>query len=113
MLLINQEFRRGVLFVRLKGSLTSKEVPYLNEEVTKLLKKLKMHNVVFNISGLKEIDLDGVNALLNNYKMCRRLNGISMLCGGNTKIREYINNSKVSSMYQIKDELAALNIIRI
>lgn len=113
MLLINQEFRKGVLFVRLKGKLTSSEVPYLNKEVTKLVEDLKMHNVVFNISGLKEIDFDGVNALLYNYNLCRKYDGISMLCGGNNRVREYINNSKISDMFQIKDEISAMNIIKV
>lgn len=113
MLIINEEFRKGILFVRLKGTLDRKTVVELNNEVTTLVHDIEIHNVVFNISDLTSIDMIGVNALLYNYELCRSHNGISMLCGVNPKIRSYINNSSISSMFQIKDELSAINMINI
>ena len=113
MLLIEKEFRKGILFVRLKGRLTREEVPYLNMEVTRLIEDIGIHNVVFNISNINDIDMEGVNVLLYNYNLCRNNDGISMLCGVNSEISEYINHSSISNMFQIKDEISAMNMIEI
>ena len=110
MLKINREFRRGILFVRLKGSLTKNTSKQLYNEITLLLREMKIYNVVFNLSKLNEIDLTGVRALLYNYNLCRRNHGISMLCGANGYVEEYTNNT---SMFQIKDEISAINMIKI
>ncbi len=108
MLTIEKEFKKGILFVRLKGELTKETVSLLHEEVTKVVRKIKIHNVVFNISKLTKIDLFGVKALLCNYNLCRNNNGISMLCGNNSNIEQIINHT---SMFQIDNEVSALNMI--
>ncbi|MBR1377260.1 MAG: STAS domain-containing protein [Bacilli bacterium] len=113
MLLIDKEFHKGILFVRLKGSLTKDMIATLNKEVTKMVADMEIRNVVFNINDITEIDITGVNAILYNYNLCRDNNGISMLCGGNTKIKDYINHSSISSMFQIKDEMSAMKMIEI
>lgn len=113
MLEVNKEFRKGILFVRLKGILNKDTVPYLNKEVTKLVADMQIQNVVFNICELEGIDMHGVNAILYNYNLCKEVNGISMLCGVNNKIKNLINKSSINEMFQIKDELTALKVIKI
>jgi len=109
-LIIQKEFKKGILFVRLKGELTKNTVKILHNEVTQVVRSIKIHNVVFNISKLNKIDLTGVKALICNYNICRNNDGISMICGNNNHIKSMINNT---SMFQIKDEVSAINMIRI
>ena len=113
MLEVTKEFRKGILFVRLKGILNKDTVSYLNREVTKLVADMQIQNVVFNIQELESIDISGVNALLYNYNLCKDVNGISMLCGVNNNIKDLINKSSIKDMFQIKDELTAYKVIKI
>ena len=55
MLDINFEFRRGVLFIRLRGILTKNTVKELDSEVTTLIRDNGIRNVVFNVSELSKI----------------------------------------------------------
>lgn len=113
MLEIIKEFRKGILFVRLKGALEKDTVAYLNSEVTKVVADMKISNVVFNATELTSIDIDGINGLYYNYNLCKDNNGISMICGVNSNIKNVINHSLISNMFQIKDEMSAMRLIKI
>ena len=113
MLKINMEFRKGILFIRLRGELTKKTVNKLNEDVTMLIIKNGIRNIVFNIEDLDLIDIKGINALLYNYEITNNNQGKSMLCGvNNTLVKHRINHSRLLNyMYEASDELTALAII--
>lgn len=113
MLTIYKEFRKGILFVRLLGVLNKETVNCLNEEVTTLIEDMKIMNVVFNIKQLEEIDMYGVNEILLSYQICKKNNGVSYLCGVNDNIKETINKSLISCMYEVSDEISAINLIKI
>ena len=112
MLDITKEFRKGILFVRLRGVLNKDTVSYLNKEVTKLVADMEIHNVLFNLREVTYIDIDGVNAILYNYNLCKENNGTSLLCGVNKSIKNIINN-KLDFIFQIKDEMKAINMVEI
>lgn len=115
MLDINLEFYRGILFIRLKGLLNKTTVSKLKEEVNDLVKENGIRNLVFNISELKSIDCYGINALINNYELCKVNNGQSLVCGINNKlVKHRINNSRLLKyMNEAPDELSAINIIKL
>ena len=110
---INKEFRKGILFVRIKGMLTKDTVAYLNKEVTKMVAEMKICNVVFNISELDSIDIEGINALFYNYSLCKNENGIGMLCGVDSKFKEVFKNSLVKDMLWLKNEIQAINMVEV
>ena len=113
MLTINKEFRKGILFVRLLGVLNKDTVNKLYDEVTILVRDMKINNVVFNIEELDIIDIYGINEILLNYKLCKQNNGISMLCGVNSNIKEIIDNSPIRFIAKINNELKALDLVKI
>lgn len=115
MLGINIEFHKGILFIRLDGNLDKNTVSKLKSEVTTLIKDNGIRNTVFNISNLNSIDCYGINALLNNYEICRDNNGKSLVCGiNNNLVRHRINNSRLLKyMYETSDELSAINVINL
>lgn len=115
MLEINYEFRRGILFIRLNGILTKNTVDKLQNEVTDMIKDNGIRNVVFNIAGLKVIDMKGINSLLYNYELCHNNKGKSLVCGiDNSLVRHRIENSRLLKyMNETSDELSAFNVINL
>lgn len=113
MLTIQKEFRKGILFVRLLGVLNKETVKKLYEEVTMLVKDMEIKNVVFNIEELDTIDIYGINEILLNYRLCKNNNGVSLLCGVNDNVKDYIDSSSISFIQKVSNELKALDIIKI
>ncbi len=115
MLEIDMEFRKGILFVRLMGVLLKTTVPILNKEVINVVKKYGIHNVVFNIHDLKEIDKYGIEALLNSKKCTNNLYGDTIICGlVNSDVEKKMKNKKVLNyLYETSDELTALHYFNI
>ena len=115
MLKIIMEFRKGILFVRLYGKLIKDTTVKFQNEVIKTIRKNGIHMVVVNIEELEELDLKGMNSLLYCYESCKQNKGTALLCG-ETKdfIKRRLDNGRVFNyMSQIKNELDALNKIKI
>ncbi len=109
------EFRKGILFVRLKGNLTKDTVFHLEEEVTKRIQKNGIRNVVFNVERLEEIDLKGVHALFYNYEICHKQKGRILLCGlHDNLVSKKIKSSRLLGyMTPLENELGAFHLIQI
>lgn len=115
LLVIETEFRKGVLFIRLEGSLNKDTVSKLNTEITTLIKENGIRNVVFNIEKLDVIDLKGINSLLHIYEIVTNNNGKGLVCGiKNSLVSHRIKNSRLLKyMYETSDELSAINVINL
>ena len=112
MLNVGTEFRKGVLFVRLKGHLNKDTIDKLNKRVTKVVKENGIRNIVFNFSNLKSIDVKGINAIFYNYEIVKKNEGRSLMCGNNDNIRNKLKKTRlVNYIYEIKDELSAIRIL--
>ena len=102
MLNINMEYVKGVLFVRLKGSLNSNTASKLIDNLIPILINHGIKKLVYNLSGLSSIDevvtkslYMGYNTVLNNY--------------GNVLVIN--NNFRIKYFKEVKDELSALMIL--
>ena len=114
MLNVGTEFRKGILFVRLKGHLNKDTVNKLNKRVTKIVKANGIRNIVFNFSNLKSIDIKGINTIFYNYELCRNNEGRSLLCGNNDNIRGKLKRSRlINYIYETPDELSAIKILNL
>lgn len=114
MLSVITEFRKGILFVRLKGNLNKNTVSKLNKKVTNIVKMHGINNIVFNFSNLKSIDIKGINTIFYNYELCKKNNGKSFICGNNDNIRGRLKKSRlVNYVYETTDELNAMKILNI
>lgn len=105
------EFRRGVLFVRLLGKLTKETIKVLQKEVTNIVKTYEIGDVVFNLSGLDEIDESGIEAIKNNYHISSLLHGRLVVCGlgeGNEIKKQMKQNRLFDFLFETSDELSAL-----
>ncbi len=114
MLTIGTEFRKGILFARLKGDLNKNTICKLNKRVTNIVKKNGIRNIVFNFSNLKSIDSYGISAIFYNYELCKQNEGNSFLCGNNDNIRKKLKSSRIINyVYEISDELTALKLFEL
>ena len=112
MLNVGTEFRKGILFVRLKGDLNKDTIYKLNKRVTSVVKESGIRNIVFNFERLRSIDTKGINSILYNYELCKKNKGKSLLCGNNDNIRKRLKSSRlINYVYEIKDELTAIKIL--
>ena len=114
MLNVGTEFRKGILFVRLKGHLNKDTVNKLNKKVTNIVKENGIRNIVFNFSNLKSIDIKGINTIFYNYELCKNNQGRSMFCGNNDFIRNKLKKTRlINYIYEVEDELNAIRILNL
>ena len=88
MLKINTKFYDGIMFIRLDGILSKKEVYKFKKEVTNIIRENKIRKVVFNLANLNYIDKYGINSILqsninNNNLICNTTKELS------NKFRKY------------------------
>lgn len=111
MLEIDMEFRKGFLFVRFIGSLIEQTVPILEKEVTRIVKDYGIHNVVFNVSELKEIDASGMEALIKHYRLATATQGKTFVCGieSPTLKKKMKQGGVLQYLYEMSDELSVIH----
>ena len=110
MLDINMEFRKGILFVRLKGVLDIYTLESFKEEVSNLIRKNGIKYLVMNLNNLEYIDDLGINQLIRDYRQIASINGKVVVCG----IEEKNYPKKLlKDTYKSNNELSALNILNI
>lgn len=104
MLRINFEFRKGIFFIRLIGNLNKNN--YLKKD--KFLKDLIIENrfkyIVINTNYLKEVDLDGLNYLLEIFYITKENDSNLVICDKSSIFKRLLNNNIPS----IKNELEVL-----
>ena len=60
-------FRKGILFIRLKGDADKKADNFFADEIDPLILDNGIENVVLNVSKLNRVDYDGMLAIYNSY----------------------------------------------
>ncbi len=105
MLKINMEYRKGVLFVRLKGDLTKYTVNSLNNYLIPVISKNGIKYIVYNLRGVSVIDNYGKDSLKKGVNAARLNNGEGLLCNTNLTLN---NEFKI-----VKDELSALSLLEV
>lgn len=104
MLKINFEFRKGIFFIRLIGNLNNKN--YKQNEI--LLKDLIIENkfkyIVINTNYLNNVDLDGLNYLLEIFYITKMNESNLVICDKNKIFKRLLNNNIPS----IEEEIEVL-----
>lgn len=114
MLEIDMEIRKGIMFIRLAGCLNSKTISKFNDDVERLLIDNGIRDVVLNLSNLKDIDITGINTLLESYQVCKNNHGNTILCSINNLIKDKIHNSKLFNyIFEVDSEIDAMKLINI
>ncbi len=105
MLKINMEYRKGVLFIRLKGNLTKETVKSLNKYLIPVITKHGIKYIVYNLGAITVIDNYGKESLKKGVEAARLNHGDGLIC--NTRLT-------LNDQFKIvENELAALSLIKI
>lgn len=105
MLKINMEYRKGILFIRLKGELTENTYKSLNNYLIPIINNQGLKYIVYNLSSISLIDEYGKQSLEAGIRAVNKNNGMGLICKSNITFNK---NIKI-----VDDELKALKIINI
>lgn len=97
LLKVLMEFRKGVLFVRLYGSLNNDTTDIFENEVKEVIIKSGIRYVVLNVSNLSEIKESGIKEIKNLRKILKKMDGEFFLFGGEIK--------ELKSLVNLENEL--------
>jgi len=101
---INMEYKSGVLFVRLIGSLNKLTSYKLVDTLIPIIVSQGIKNLVYNFNELTSIDDVGSKTLLLGYNAILNNNG---------KVLVVNNRFNLQHFKEVNNELSALNILKI
>ena len=104
MLKINFEFRKGIFFIRLIGNLNNKNYMKEDLKLKKLITDNKFKYIVINTNYLENVDLDGLNYLIEIFYITKQNKSNLIICD-KSSIFERLLNKNIPS---IKDEIEVL-----
>ena len=86
MLKMDLEYEKGILFIRLNGTLNAKNNYKINNYLVPVIKKHQIKNVIFNLKNLKSISESGIDAILNTKCTIKKNKGKIYLCEVNNNL---------------------------
>ena len=105
MLKINLEYRKGILFVRLKGNLNKNTAQKFMDYTLSIIEDYGIKYMVYNLDGLMSIDSIGENALLSGGQSVKENDGRVLLI--NNRVNTCLRFDKIT------DELVALDLLKV
>lgn len=109
MLDIDMRFKKGILFVRLKGILNGDTCKNLDDNLYSLVEDNGIKYVLLNLENVNYVDKYGINTIIKNYINVSNNNGKFIIVGIN-KLFSY-NEKVLDNLYQINDESKVFNLI--
>ena len=104
MLNINMEYKKGVLFVRIIGSLNELNAHRLIDSLLPIIVRHGIRYLVYNFEELKSIDDVGKKSLLLGYNAILNNNGNVLVVNNRFNLEHY---------KETKNELTALEILKV
>ena len=104
------EYNKGILFARLKGSLSKRGSVKLNNYLVPVILIHKIKYLVYNLFELMEIDEVGIDAILNTKCAIRANKGKIFLCEVPLEFNKDIRKLHIK---ETSNELTALELIHV
>ena len=105
MLKINLEYRKGILFIRLKGKLTRFTYPSLLNYLSPLINEKGIKYLVINLDCIKLIDKMGKEAIKIIITEVKKNHGYGIICNTKTKFDD--------SIRVVENELKAFTLLKV
>lgn len=105
------EYKKGVLFARLKGTLNRRGSFKINNYLNSVIKKHNIKYLVYNFKDLKMIDEVGVNAIINSKRKIKENKGTIKVCntfGYFEYLRKYLKLKKIDNELEVYREMEVL-----
>ena len=93
MLEINFEFRKGIFFMRLIGNLCNKNYYNKKEQIKNLIIYNQFKYIVINTNYIEQVDLEGLNDLLEIFYVTKESNSNLVICDKNNIFKRLLNNN--------------------
>lgn len=110
MLKMDLEYNKGILFVRLKGTLNRKSSYKLNNYLIPVLLKHKIKYLVYNLFDLIGIDEAGVDAILNTKCAIKANKGKICLCEVSESLEKILKRLKIKF---VSNERKVFDLIKV
>lgn len=108
------EYKKGVLYIRLKGLLVGKRVRSFEEEVIPIALGLKAKYITINLQELDMVDIRGLESFIKLSSIVNNNDGKLVLCEINELIKNRVYKSDVFDYcYKTKNELTSLGVFSI
>lgn len=104
-------YKKGILFVKVKGRLVKDNIDLFNNEVIKIINNSGIRNIVYNLKELESIDLSGINSLINSYQLCKKNDGCILVCTNNDIKDKLKQNHLLNKLLEVSSESVATKII--
>ena len=110
----NIDFRKGVLFIRIKGMLKGNKIKKFENEVLPIILGLGARYVTINLFEVNAIDNLGINTLIKISNIVSKWEGKVAICEINENIKSLIKNSEIFDYcFKTKNELTSLGVFAI
>ena len=110
MLYMDLEYCKGILFVRLDGNLTRRNVYRINNYLAPVLKKHRIKYLVYNLNSILDVDRSGVDALLRTKYVMKHIQEIVYLCEVPQSLKKYLRKLRIK---ELDSELKAYELLNI
>ena len=110
---LNIEFRRGLLFIRLDGTLVKDTSKVLSDCIHYFMEVGGIKYFVINLKNLEYIDCEGLDLLKKENRDIILHDGNLIICKSSNKYVEKIVQEELKEVYQTRDELKAFQIMKI
>lgn len=101
---ISTEYRKGVLFIRLKGRLDNER---FLKDINKLIEEFGIRYIILNLSEVSNVSLDSIGYIIKYNKKVLKKKKHLFICDNN-KIRERLFKNTIP---KIKCEIEAFSLI--
>ncbi len=113
MLRINMEFRKGLLFIRLKGELSENNSKRLEQYLNSIVTENGIKYLVLNFNEVEKVEEQGINTIFNCYQDIIMNNGKLVLCGYKKLNNNILTSDLFQDIYKSNTELGAFKLINI
>lgn len=115
MLNIDMEFKKGILFIRLEGSLNYKNIHKFETEIIPVVLKHEIKYLVINLDKVILLDRSGLECLIALNEIVKSFGGKTTLCSlTNLEVQKLIHESDFKRLfYETSNELTALGVMKI
>lgn len=103
MLAVRTEYKKGVLFVRLRGRINNEN--YL-KKINNLIEEVGIRITVLNISKLNDVSLENINHMISCKNKLEKKKHTLLICDNNI-----LRNSLFKKIKKITDEIEVFSLI--
>jgi len=104
------EYHKGVLFVRLDGSLTKKNTYKINNYLAPVILKHRIKYLVYNLFSVSKLDESGMDAIMRTKYAIKSNCGSVYLCEIPEHLRKKLKRLRIK---ETDNELTALDILKV